>query len=147
MADWTSGREADGNHTATLEAVPKWLVDGERAQCDRCWKFRPLQPWTFGEHCDLCARCWRKARNAATVRTWSRSSVRVATVHPQHGELHRGTITVVHQSAGWRMVWRVQDHDSYDLGKVVGDYVDAETRLLDATAWADQIDESNDKEH
>jgi hypothetical protein len=117
-----------------------------RRQCDGCWKFRPLRPWTQGRRRELCGRCWRKALNAITVRTWTRSGVRVATKHPEHGELHRGTITPVRQAEGWRMGWRIADQDSYDLGELVGDYVEAEARLLAATSWADEIETKDNEE-
>jgi hypothetical protein len=74
------------------------------------------------------------------VRTFTARSVRVATVHPQFGELDRGRI-YPRRAAGWRGAWEVIDcdHEQVGDGPVVGDYLDAEQVLLDATAGLDEI--------
>lgn len=75
-------------------------------------------------------------------RTWilrpHYTRVHVTTVHPQLGELVRGTIT--HEPCtGLLTTWRVTDMDGVDRGTVTGDYLDAERVLLDATAGLDEL--------
>jgi hypothetical protein len=74
------------------------------------------------------------------VRTFTARFVRVATVHPQFGELDRGRI-YPRPAAGWRGAWEVIDcdHEQVGDGPVVGDYLEAERVLLDATAGLDEI--------
>lgn len=146
LADWERALLRDDATERARQMVARPVAAA--AQCADCWKVRPLRPWKLGRRRDLCTRCWRKAQNAITVRTWCRNAVRVATAHPVHGELHRGTVTLVHQDGGWRMAWQIADQDGTDLGGHVGDFADAEARLLEATAWADEIDadKRNDEE-
>jgi hypothetical protein len=75
------------------------------------------------------------------IRTWTRRSVIVSTLHPQYGELTRGriepaTVADARARGGWRLV----DQDYCDQGVTIGDYLDAEARLLEITAWADELD-------
>jgi hypothetical protein len=74
------------------------------------------------------------------VRDFGKRFVRVATVHPQFGELDRGRIYPQH-TAGWQGAWEVIDcdHEQVGDGPVVGDYLEAERVLLDATAGLDEI--------
>lgn len=76
----------------------------------------------------------------AVVRTFTARFVRVATVHPQFGELDRGRIYPL-RAAGWQGAWEVIDCDHAQVGDgpVVGDYLDAEQVLLDATAELDEL--------
>jgi hypothetical protein len=68
------------------------------------------------------------------TRTWvhQRSTCWVSTNHPTLGPLQRGHITR-HDGA-----WHVVDQDHQQVATVVGDYIDAEQALLDATTWADE---------
>jgi hypothetical protein len=69
------------------------------------------------------------------VRTFTARFVRVATVHPQFGELDRGRI-YPQPAAGWRGAWEVIDCDHRQVGDVpvVGDYLDAAARCCTASA-------------
>jgi hypothetical protein len=73
------------------------------------------------------------------VRTATRRGLAVATIHPDHGQLHRGWIDPVpaHDLRA-RGMWRLTDADHHDRGVTVGDYADAENHLLALTNWADQ---------
>ena len=74
------------------------------------------------------------------VRTFTARFVRVATVHPQCGQLDRGRI-YPRPTAGWRGAWEVIDCDHRQVGDglIVGDYLDAERVLLDATSGLDEL--------
>lgn len=76
------------------------------------------------------------ATGRAVVRTWQRSgTVAVAAIHPQLGELHRGTVRMA-AGAGdvaGRCRWDLTDYDSLPLEAFTGDYLDAEAVLLAAT--------------
>lgn len=82
------------------------------------------------------------------VTTWTLTGVRVSTVHPQYGEIFRGRITLDKYGAPARTsdhcMWRLVDLEGSDLGWFCGDYVAAQTRLLDATAHLDETDESTE---
>jgi hypothetical protein len=80
------------------------------------------------------------AATRTVVRTFTARFVRVATVHPQFGRLDRGRI-YPRLATGWRGAWEVIDCDHAQVGDgpVVGDYLDAERVLLDATAGLDEI--------
>jgi len=67
-------------------------------------------------------------------RRWHARGVAVYTVHPQYGLLARGRIRVARRDA-----WTWSDPDA-NVGRVIGDYLDAEAALLDATAALDEID-------
>jgi hypothetical protein len=71
------------------------------------------------------------------VREWRgehRFVVVVESEHPQHGTLLRGWIRSM-PSPDWRSAWHVKDYDGETVGDgvFVGDYLDAERALLDAT--------------
>lgn len=88
----------------------------------------------------------RRIRGAVRVELAGRRGFRVLTTHPLHGELLRGIIRAVGvEPRPLRPVtrWALADQDSHDLGEYVGDYADAEARLLAETSWADEI---NDEE-
>jgi hypothetical protein len=74
------------------------------------------------------------------VRDFTLRFVRVATVHPQFGRLDRSRI-YPQRTVGWRSAWEVIDCDHAQVGEgpVVGDYLDAERVLLEATAGLDEI--------
>lgn len=75
------------------------------------------------------------------IRTWTRRGAIVSTVHPQLGEFTRGRIEPVDSpDATARGTWCLTDQDHRAHGVVVGDYLDAEARLLEITGWADQLD-------
>ena len=63
----------------------------------------------------------------------------VSTRHPQVGPVVRGWIAPA-PSPDWRCAWTVQtcDHELVGDGAFVGDYLDAEAALLDATAGLDE---------
>ncbi len=78
------------------------------------------------------------------VRVWRgerRPVVQVSTIHPQVGELFRGTIRP-EPSDGWQGRWLVQDCEWSIVGDreepMIGDYLDAEQALLAATAGLDE---------
>lgn len=84
----------------------------------------------------------------AVRRTWIRntghhSRVAVETVHPTYGPLLRGWIrgTGLEETAdtgtAGRLCWAITDFDHSALEPVVGNYVDAEKALLDATTALD----------
>ncbi len=79
--------------------------------------------------------------NRRVVRTFSRTTIRVDTIHPQVGPITRGQIWADkdREGAGAYGVWHVvnADHESSPLA-VVGDYLTAEQVLLDYTTWADE---------
>lgn len=70
------------------------------------------------------------------IREWRgehRFVVVVETEHPEHGPLLRGWIRPV-PSPDWRSAWLVKDYDGETVESAfVGDYLDAERVLLDAT--------------
>jgi hypothetical protein len=76
-------------------------------------------------------------------RTWIRKGnrharVAVETLHPTCGLLLRGWICGLGPEAAGtgmagRLTWALTDHDHTELDRVVGNYVDAEKALLDAT--------------
>jgi hypothetical protein len=82
------------------------------------------------------------ARRVVSRRFDTRSTTRVSVEarHPQFGMLPRGTIRRVAGQPGDGTLgrWQVTDYDHKDLGEVVGDYLDAERVLLDATAGLDE---------
>lgn len=63
--------------------------------------------------------------------------IAVTTRHPQAGDLDRGTIHCVDIRNG-RPVWQPVTPDYEWLAEVVGDFVQAEAALLDATAGLDE---------
>lgn len=72
------------------------------------------------------------------VRDFGPRCVVVETIHPQLGRLERGRI-YPQRTTGWQGVWQVVDVDHEQVGEpVVGDYLDAERVLLDATAELDE---------
>lgn len=124
-----------------------WDAGGPR-WCLNCHDDGPLRPWPLPDewgdtNVPVCDRCWLKQVRGKVTAQWDGRQLRVSSAHPVHGELFRGTIRAAgieargHQPA---VRWQITDNDAYDLGEVVGDYVDAQARLLDATAWADQIE-------
>jgi len=80
------------------------------------------------------------------VREWRgehRYVVVVETEHPQHGPLLRGWIRPM-PSPDWRSAWLVKDYDGETIGEAavfVGDYLDAEALLLDATMAMEEVTE------
>lgn len=124
------------------------MLASEPDYCVRCLGDGPLRTWPLAEltvvGSAVCDRCWLKlARGRVEARNDGRQ-LSVWSHHPQHGELFRGTIRAAGIVPGGLQPpirWRISDHDAHDLGELVGDYADAEARLLDATAWADEIDE------
>lgn len=93
------------------------------------------------------------------VRTPTRRGFRVATVHPQIGEVVRGTVEPAgrticdntwvdgRDAAGSYGMWTVTDADLDQVElTVVGDYLTAEAILLERTAWADQPIPANELE-
>jgi hypothetical protein len=82
------------------------------------------------------------ARRVVSRRFDIRSTARVSVEarHPQFGMLARGAIRGVPGQLGDGAFgrWQVTDYDHKDLGEVVGDYLDAERVLLDATAGLDE---------
>jgi len=78
---------------------------------------------------------------STVIRTWTRRSVIVTTLHPQYGELTRGRIEpATAADTQTRGAWRLVDQDYCDQGVIIGDYLDAEARLLEISAWADELD-------
>lgn len=73
------------------------------------------------------------------VRDFTGRCVVVATVHPQVGRLDRGRITPQHTDREWRGTWRITDYDGNELAPLVGDYLDAERLLLEATTAMDEL--------
>jgi hypothetical protein len=71
------------------------------------------------------------------IRDFNPRNIRVATIHPQVGQLPRGRIVPLAPD-GWQGRWQVIDADHEQVGEVVGDYLDAETALLEATAALDE---------
>ncbi|MBM0205780.1 hypothetical protein JNW90_24255 [Micromonospora sp. STR1s_5] len=74
------------------------------------------------------------------VRTFSRNGlVKVESRHPQYGLLYRGRIRhlPIDPADGGLGRWEITDLDHTNLGVVVGDYVDAEDTLLEATCELD----------
>jgi len=80
------------------------------------------------------------------VTNWTLDGVRVATVHPTYGRIDRGRISASTYGAPERtsdhVMWHLVDFEGTDLGWFCEDYVAAQTRLLDASAWLDDIDET-----
>jgi hypothetical protein len=75
------------------------------------------------------------------IRDWRgerRITVEVSTEHPQYGNLLRGWIEPA-KSSDWRCAWwiRTCDHDVVGDAVFVGNYLDAERALLDATPGLD----------
>lgn len=74
-------------------------------------------------------RSWRPQRLGCVVFT-GRSQVR------------RGSIDAVGiDIATTYAIWRVRDHDGEPVARIVGNYLDAERALLDATAELDAVDQ------
>lgn len=110
------------------------------AQCDDCWDVGDCRRWPLHPRLRLCDPCWlRKARGALVARLDGRTFT-VATTHPQHGELRRGSLRRVGvDPASGRLVWHVTDHDGHDLGRHAVDFVAAVAVLLDATPGLDEL--------
>jgi hypothetical protein len=78
-------------------------------------------------------------------RTWLSKGRRVVveTQHPEFGPLLRGWIRAdgIAETTGpgiaGTLRWRLTDYDHVELDPVVGDYLDAEQALLDATSALD----------
>lgn len=71
-----------------------------------------------------------------TLTGCGRQGLHVATRNREVGLVDRGWIRSVGIDGG-RTVWQPVDYDGVWLDRVVGDYVDAEQALLDATADLD----------
>jgi hypothetical protein len=67
-------------------------------------------------------------------RRWGARGVDVLTVHPQFGLLRRGRVRIARDGA-----WTWSDYDG-NVGRAVGDYLDAEAVLLGVTAALDELD-------
>lgn len=111
-----------------------------RAQCDGCGDATTCRRWPLAVRPWLCGRCWlRKVRGALVAKLDGRSFT-VATTHPQHGELHRGSLRNVGvDPASGRLVWSVSDCDGHDLGRHALDFVAAVELLCDATPGLDDL--------
>jgi hypothetical protein len=75
------------------------------------------------------------------VVTWTRRGARISTLHPVYGELYRGRVWkagLPDPYGGYRGSWILLDQDGLRHGVLFGDYLDAEARLLELTAWADE---------
>lgn len=127
-----------------MTSTPTW--------CNACLGDGPLRPWPlpneWGDRDEpVCVRCWlAKVRGTIVVDRRGRVAY-LFTTHPQHGEVLRGTIRrrgIEPLELRPVIRWQVADYDHNDLGVHVGDYVDAERILLDATTNLDQIDTSDD---
>lgn len=76
------------------------------------------------------------------VVTWTRRGARISTLHPVYGELYRGRVcraNLADPYGGYRGSWLLLDQDGQRHGVLFGDYLDAEARLLELTAWADEL--------
>lgn len=69
----------------------------------------------------------------------SRQGLTVETLNPTYGWLTRGTVRFLPNPGdpNARLRWEVINADHEDVAEHVGDYLDAEQLLLDATTWAD----------
>lgn len=132
-----------------LESAPPADDRHGQHQCADCWKFRPLRQWPIGERRPmLCDPCWlARVRGDVSSQLLCGEHV-VWSVHPQRGVTLRGAIRSVGIEPGglqptmrWQLTGPRQDRD---LGVFVGDYVDAQARLLDATAELDELDLTTD---
>lgn len=124
---------------------------GRVARCGRCRDMAPTQPWPLGDRRPLlCDPCWLwRVREPIVVELWDGTGELVVwSTHPQRGRVLRGSIRPVGTVPdGLRPAirWQLFGPEPDDLlGEHVGDYVDAEARLLDATAWADRLDEAGE---
>jgi hypothetical protein len=76
------------------------------------------------------------------TRTWQgkgrRSLVTVETLHAEYGQMPRGWIRVDDITPAGLIRWAITDYDHTELDAVVGNYVDAERALLDATTCMDE---------
>jgi hypothetical protein len=124
----------------TKLAAPDW--------CLSCLGDGPLRPWPlpdeWGDTGELvCGPCWlRRVRGEVTCQLLGGELV-VWSSHPQRGRTLRGAIRAVGIVPGglqpavrWQITGPRQDQP---LGEHVGDYADAQARLLAATADRDQI--------
>lgn len=137
--------ELAGWERELLESAPPADAEG----CGDCWRHVQTWRWPLGRRPWLCRRCWyARVRGDVTAQLLCGELV-VWTTHPQRGQVLRGAIRAVGiVPGGWQPAVRWQltgPRQDQPLGEYVGDYVDAQARLLDATSDRDEIDTDNEE--